>query len=59
MEIVVKAELLYLIETKRLELCNIVKSYGFHSLESVKHSQELDDLLNKYQQILLSYNKAQ
>ncbi len=59
MKLVLKNELLHLIESKRLELCHIVEKYGFHSTESIQHSQELDHLLNLYQRTFSNYHKAQ
>ena len=59
MKLVLKDELLHLIESKRLELGHIVEKYGFHSMESIRHSQELDNLLNLYQRTFSNYHKAQ
>ncbi|MCA1030172.1 aspartyl-phosphate phosphatase Spo0E family protein [Bacillus timonensis] len=43
-----KDELLQMIEQKRAELIEIVLKNGFSSSISIKYSQELDQLLNKY-----------
>ncbi|GKU82756.1 aspartyl-phosphate phosphatase Spo0E family protein [Niallia sp. NCCP-28] len=43
-----KGHLLYLIESKREELINIAKKYGFSAHVTIACSQELDQLLNKY-----------
>jgi len=43
-----KGHLLHLIETKREELIDTAKKYGFSSHATIACSQELDQLLNKY-----------
>lgn len=43
-----KAELLKIIENKRNELIQIVIKNGFNSVVTLKFSQELDVLLNEY-----------
>ena len=48
-----KQELLALIEKKREELGSIVSKSGLNSSAAIKHSQELDDLLNKYNRIYI------
>ncbi|WP_075050794.1 aspartyl-phosphate phosphatase Spo0E family protein [Bacillus testis] len=49
-----KNELLQLIETKRKELVNIASKYGLTASATLQHSQELDCLLNQYEQFFLS-----
>ncbi|WP_081707635.1 aspartyl-phosphate phosphatase Spo0E family protein [Bacillus massiliigorillae] len=41
-------ELLQQIENKRKELFQIVSEYGLNSSTTLEHSQELDCLLNEY-----------
>lgn len=48
-----KHELLTLIELKRAELISVVSKTGFCSSDAVRHSQELDELLNKYNKIYI------
>lgn len=48
-----KHELLTLIEQKRAELISVVSKNGLSSLDAVQHSQELDELLNKYNNIYI------
>ncbi len=43
-----KEELLSLIEQKRHEMAQIVLSYGLSSALAIRYSQELDSLLNAY-----------
>ncbi|MFT8322793.1 MAG: aspartyl-phosphate phosphatase Spo0E family protein [Bacillus sp. (in: firmicutes)] len=43
-----KQQLLYLIERKRDELVEVVRKHGFSSPNAITCSQELDQLLNKY-----------
>lgn len=43
-----KGHLLHLIETKREELIDVAKKYGFSAHATITCSQELDQLLNKY-----------
>ncbi|WP_245676732.1 aspartyl-phosphate phosphatase Spo0E family protein [Bacillus solimangrovi] len=43
-------QLLLDIEKKRKEMMKAAKERGFLSEITIKHSQELDNLLNKYQQ---------
>ncbi|PLT32085.1 aspartyl-phosphate phosphatase Spo0E family protein [Bacillus sp. V5-8f] len=43
-----KTEFLALIEKKRIELFQIVSKNGLNSNVTLKHSQELDRLLNQY-----------
>lgn len=50
---VLKHELLTLIEQKRAELISVVSKNGLSSLDAVQHSQELDELLNKYNNIYI------
>ncbi|WNR42891.1 aspartyl-phosphate phosphatase Spo0E family protein [Paenibacillus roseipurpureus] len=38
------------IERKRAEMYNICQQYGYTSLKALKKSQELDQLLNIFQQ---------
>ncbi|AGK53163.1 aspartyl-phosphate phosphatase Spo0E family protein [Bacillus sp. 1NLA3E] len=45
---VLKHELLLLIEKKRAELIHVVSDKGMTSPAAVRHSQELDELLNNY-----------
>ncbi|KPB06302.1 aspartyl-phosphate phosphatase Spo0E family protein [Bacillus sp. CHD6a] len=51
-----KHELIELIEKKRSELIDIVAKYGMSSSKTLKLSQELDTLLNKYDTLLNKYN---
>ncbi|PLS16788.1 Spo0A-P phosphatase [Bacillus sp. M6-12] len=51
-----KQELLELIEEKRLELFLVVLKNGLSSHITVKHSQELDRLLNLYNTKYLKNN---
>jgi hypothetical protein len=46
--VVSKSEMLATIEQKRAELIEIVLKNGLTSSISIKHSQELDALLNQY-----------
>ncbi|WP_081591219.1 MULTISPECIES: aspartyl-phosphate phosphatase Spo0E family protein [Bacillus] len=46
-----KNELLQLIERKRKELGKIVSQHGLNSATTLQYSQELDCLLNKYNNI--------
>jgi hypothetical protein len=48
-----KHELMELIEKKRSELIDIVAKYGMSSSKTLKLSQELDTLLNKYNHIIV------
>ncbi|MCG1020754.1 aspartyl-phosphate phosphatase Spo0E family protein [Sutcliffiella horikoshii] len=48
-----KQELLNLIEKKRMELIDIVAKNGMSSSKTLKLSQELDTLLNKYNHIIV------
>ena len=48
-----KHELIELIEKKRIELIDIVAKYGLSSSKTLKLSQELDSLLNKYNHIIV------
>ncbi|WP_404450164.1 aspartyl-phosphate phosphatase Spo0E family protein [Sutcliffiella horikoshii] len=48
-----KHELLEKIEKKRTELIDIVAKYGMSSSKTLKLSQELDILLNKYNHIIV------
>ncbi|MGJ7920951.1 Spo0E family sporulation regulatory protein-aspartic acid phosphatase [Neobacillus sp. LXY-4] len=48
-----KQELLSLIEQKRAELIHVVAVNGLSSSIAVRHSQELDELLNKYNKIFI------
>ncbi|AIE59777.1 aspartyl-phosphate phosphatase Spo0E family protein [Bacillus methanolicus] len=43
-----KQDLLSLIEKKRAELIQVVSKNGLNSSVAIKHSQELDILLNEY-----------
>ncbi|CAG9621852.1 aspartyl-phosphate phosphatase Spo0E family protein [Sutcliffiella rhizosphaerae] len=49
-----KQELINLIELKRAELIDIVAKYGMSSSKTLKLSQELDTLLNKYNHIIVT-----
>ncbi|WP_223700089.1 aspartyl-phosphate phosphatase Spo0E family protein [Sutcliffiella deserti] len=53
-----KQEILQLIEKKRTELIDIVANYGMSSTKTLKVSQELDILLNKYNQLIVPKYKA-
>ncbi|NMD69587.1 aspartyl-phosphate phosphatase Spo0E family protein [Bacillus sp. DNRA2] len=48
-----KHELLTLIEQKRAELISVVSKNGLSSSAAIRHSQELDELLNKYNNIFI------
>jgi hypothetical protein len=48
-----KQDLLELIEKKRAELIQIVSKYGLNSSAAIRHSQELDTLLNEYNRIFI------
>lgn len=48
-----KQEILHLIEKKRIELIDIVAKYGMSSSKTLKISQELDILLNKYNHLIV------
>jgi hypothetical protein len=48
-----KQELLALIEQKREELGHVVTEKGLNSDAAIRHSQELDELLNKYNRIFI------
>jgi len=48
-----KQEILQLIEKKRIELIDIVAKYGMSSSKTLKISQELDILLNKYNHLIV------
>lgn len=52
-KIVLKQELLLLIEKKRAELINVVSVTGLNSQAAVHRSQELDELLNNYNKIYI------
>ncbi|MFB6468908.1 Spo0E family sporulation regulatory protein-aspartic acid phosphatase [Cytobacillus sp. Hz8] len=43
-----KNELITLIEQKRAELIKIAMINGLHSAIAIRHSEELDHLLNEY-----------
>lgn len=45
------------IEMKRAELVNIALQYGLSSQNTIKYSQELDDLLNEYTPLPFSVHK--
>ncbi|WP_282033354.1 aspartyl-phosphate phosphatase Spo0E family protein [Metabacillus indicus] len=47
-----KTQLLESIDTKRKEMMDSARAGGYTSSEAVKCSQELDMLLNQYQQII-------
>lgn len=55
MSAVNKTMLLNAIEAKRTELLDVAFEEGLTSSEAIKHSQELDRLLNLYDQL---YNQA-
>jgi len=46
-----KQELALLIEKKRSELIQVASSNGFTSPSAIRHSQELDELLNTYNRL--------
>ncbi|MBM4763866.1 aspartyl-phosphate phosphatase Spo0E family protein [Bacillus sp. B15-48] len=46
-----KQELARLIEKKRSELIQVASTSGLTSTTAIRHSQELDDLLNTYYRI--------
>lgn len=48
-----KNELINLIEQKRAELIRVVSQNGFTSSMAIRHSQELDQLLNEYNRIYI------
>ncbi|WP_147532250.1 aspartyl-phosphate phosphatase Spo0E family protein [Bacillus marasmi] len=48
-----KHDLLTLIEQKRAELISVVSKKGLSSSAAIRHSQELDELLNKYNNIYI------
>ncbi|MDE3838626.1 Spo0A-P phosphatase [Bacillus methanolicus] len=48
-----RQEFLLLIEKKRAELINVASKYGLNSSVAIKHSQELDHLLNEYNRSFL------
>jgi hypothetical protein len=50
---VLKHELISLIEKKRAELISVVSQNGLSSSAAVRHSQELDELINKYNNIYI------
>jgi Spo0E like sporulation regulatory protein len=51
-EILKKKEFLKLIEAKRIELNKIVSKNGLNSKVTLEYSQQLDKLLNQYNQLL-------
>ena len=53
-----KHEILQQIEKKREELIRIVQLSGFSSSQTIRHSQELDTLLNLYNEQYLRKNTA-
>jgi undecaprenyl pyrophosphate synthase len=53
-----KQEILQQIEKKREELIRIVQLSGFSSSQTIRHSQELDTLLNLYNERYLRKNTA-
>lgn len=53
-----KHEILQQIEKKREELIRIVQLNGFSSSQTIRHSQELDTLLNLYNELYLRKNTA-
>jgi stage 0 sporulation regulatory protein len=50
-----KEVLLKRINTKRKEMLYVAEMRGLRSKETVKCSQELDNLLNTYQRFILNY----
>jgi hypothetical protein len=48
MNFVLERDLLLLIEQKRMQLIQTAEKDGLNSLKAIKHSQELDKLLNEY-----------
>jgi hypothetical protein len=50
---VLKNDLLHLIEKKRGELIEVVNQNGFTSSIAIRYSQELDQLLNEYNRIYI------
>lgn len=50
---VLKNDLLQLIEKKRGELIEVVNQNGFTSSIAIRYSQELDQLLNEYNRIYI------
>lgn len=53
-----KHEILQQIEKKREELIRIVQLKGFSSSQTIRHSQELDTLLNLYNERYLRKTTA-
>ncbi|MRX73850.1 Spo0E family sporulation regulatory protein-aspartic acid phosphatase [Bacillus lacus] len=49
-----KENLLEMIYEKRQEMIKTASIEGYSSIETVKYSQELDELLNRYQQLQLA-----
>lgn len=49
-------EMLQLIEKKRIELNEVVLQNGLNSAVTIKFSQELDRLLNQYNNFMLQKN---
>lgn len=48
-----KDELISIIEKKRAELIQVVSVTGLNSNDAIRHSQELDELINKYQKMFI------
>lgn len=48
-----KQDLVDLIEQKRAELIQVVSKSGLNSSIAIRHSQELDQLLNEYNRIFI------
>jgi stage 0 sporulation regulatory protein len=53
---VIKQDLITLIEKKRAELIQVAITNGLTSSVAIRHSQELDNLLNEYNRIYIKKN---
>jgi stage 0 sporulation regulatory protein len=53
---VIKQDLITLIEKKRAELIQVAITNGLSSSVAIRHSQELDNLLNEYNRIYIKKN---
>lgn len=51
-------QMLVLIEKKRAELIEVVKTKGIRSCETLTCSKELDDLIMKYQREIMEQNRG-
>ena len=47
-----------IIEKKREKMMNLATKYGFHAKETIRCSQELDELINLYQHISTNENET-